>query len=333
MSHATVEYPYAGAVKVREPVARPLDVVAVELLLSASQAFLVGVLMYLAVGVWADRGVGGGSVAIVLGLLGLAVGGSWLYWLLGGVGWPLAVADVPVAMFLGFALVLGWFGEDLFHIQGVPLLLGVAAAVYGIVCGVFLNSPRRWRWDQRQRLRAGTRVPRISGTTQALVAQVPRSLPRRVITPEPVSELAARIEQSTPPTPAPSAEVSATSVPGQPAGLAEAPQHGVSTSEAAPSPGPVDPELTDAPRVEGTPLKVPEAPEPKMPTARYERGPSKGGSVSSSGAVEGEEGDGIVLPTMIEPKAQRSPWAWAAPPEWNREEDDEVAGGRSSKGS
>ena len=83
-----------SAVKVREPVARPLDVVAVELLLTASQAFLVGVLLYLAVGVWDDRGVG-------LGLgsrrswrcLAWPSAAAWLYWLLGGVGWPMAAAN------------------------------------------------------------------------------------------------------------------------------------------------------------------------------------------------------------------------------------------------
>ena len=126
MSHASGECPYAGGVKVREPVARPLDIVAVELLLTASQAFLVGTLMYLAIGVWDDRGVGVGPVAVILALLGLAVGGAWLYWLLGGVGWPMAAANVPVAMFLGFMLVLGWFGEDLFRVPGVPLLHGCA---------------------------------------------------------------------------------------------------------------------------------------------------------------------------------------------------------------
>ena len=64
--------------RVREPVARPLDIVAVELSLSASQAFLAGVLLYLAVGFWEDRGIGLGSVAAVVILLGLAVGAAWL---------------------------------------------------------------------------------------------------------------------------------------------------------------------------------------------------------------------------------------------------------------
>ena len=190
------EYPYAGVVKVREPVARPLDVVAVELLLSASQAFLAGVLMYLAVGLWDERGVGTGPVAIILALFGLAIGGSWLYWLLGGVGWPLAAANTPVAMFLGFALVLGWFGEDFLQLPGVPLLPAVVAAVYGIVCGVFLDSPRRWRWDQRQKLRPGTAVPRVSPTTRAVAAAVPRAMPRRSRGSVTTSELAARIGQA-----------------------------------------------------------------------------------------------------------------------------------------
>ncbi len=165
--------------KVREPVARPLDVVSLELLLSASQAFLVGVLMYLAIGIWDDRGVGFGPVAVILALLGAAIGGSWLYWLLGGVGWPLAAANVPAALFLGFALLLGWQGDVVFRVEGVPALLALAASVYGIVCGVFLDSPRRWRWDQRQKPRPGTSVPRVSPATRALLAQVPRSLPGR----------------------------------------------------------------------------------------------------------------------------------------------------------
>ena len=179
VAHDAVVDPYAGPVKVREPVARPLDVVVAELLLSASQAFLVGVLLYLAVGVWDDRGVGFGPVAVIVAGLGIAVGGGWLYWLLGGVGWPLAAANVPTSLFLGFALVLAWSGDDFFRVEGVPLSLSLAAAVYGLVCGVFLDPPRRLRWDQRQRPRPGTPVPRVSATSQRLAAGFPRSIPRR----------------------------------------------------------------------------------------------------------------------------------------------------------
>ena len=43
-----------------------------------------------------------------------------------------------------------------------------------------------------------------------------------------------------------------------------------------------------------------------------------------------QEAGGIELPTALEPRAQRSPWAWAAPPEWTRDEEDEPPRARSS---
>ncbi len=303
------EYPYAGGVKVREPVARPLDIVAAELLLTASQAFLVGVLMYLAVGVWEDRGVDIGPVAAILALLGLATGGAWLYWLLGGVGWPLAAADVPVAMFLGFMLVLGWFGEDLFRVPGVPLLLAVLAAGYGIVCGVFLDSPRRWRWDQRQKLRPGTTVPRVSPTTLAVVAQVPRSLPTRPRRRPHESDLATRIERTAPAGAEPSGDVGVPYVAGGPAD-ADASLDAVEA--AAP--------LDRVPARDGPPAAAPQKDE-APPTSR------------AAGAGLPESDGSIELPTSLEPRAQRSPWAWAAPPEWNRDEDDEATSRGSSRRS
>jgi hypothetical protein len=325
LSHASAVHPYPDAVKVREPVARPLDVVAVELLLSASQAFLVGVLMYLAIGVWDDRGVGLGSVAVILALLGLAVGGSWLYWLLGGVGWPLAAANVPVAMFLGFALVLGWSGDDLFRVAGVPLLLGVLAAVYGIVGGVFVESPRRWRWDQRQKLRPGTQVPRVSETTQALVAAMPRSLPRRTsVEAEATSGLAARIEQSAPHASEPTTDTSTVNDRVE-AGDSEASKPEV--GEAALGSGDAgDPPGGSGTGTAGSPDETDGG--PPMPTHRLKQGVHSGEPLESAEGDDEESGT-IELPTAIEPRAQRSPWAWAAPPEWNRDEDDEHTGGRA----
>jgi hypothetical protein len=306
-------------VRVREPVARPLDIVAVELLLTASQAFLAGVLLYMAVGFWEDAGVGLASQAAVLGLLGLGVGGAWLFWLLGGVGWPMAAVNAPAGLFLAFTLVMDWSVEA-FEIGGAPLVLGSAAAVFGVVAGVFLDSPRRWRWDQRQRLRPGTRVPRVSSTTQAIVAQMPRSLPRREAEPESVSELAARIESSSRPGPERSGEADAPIPDGDLGG------HDLE-SEDMTSPQEPESELADAPEIPGTPLGVPEAPEPVMPTARLGRSAARS---TAEDEDEEEEETAIELPTMIEPKAQRSPWAWAAPPEWNRDEDDDAT---SSKGA
>lgn len=329
MSHASGVHPYAGAVKVREPVARPLDVVAVELLLSASQAFLVGVLMYLAVGIWDDRGVELGSVAAILVLLALAVGGAWLYWLLGGIGWPMAAANTPVALFLGFSLVLGWFGEDLIRVPGVPLLLAVAAAIFGIIAGVFLDSPRRWRWDQRQSLRPGTQVPHVSPTTHALVAQVPRSLPRRV-SKEPNSDLAARIEQSTPPGTEPSGSVDIPYVDGSETPGAESDAMSPESRQAASEPtGSGDDGLSEAPDVTGTEISASGPGKATMPTERL--GGSARASEVTAADAESEEPASIELPTSIEPKAQRSPWAWAAPPDWNRDEDDDTAGSSSKR--
>ena len=316
MSHADAFDTYAGPVRVREPVARPLDIVAVELLLTASQAFLAGVLLYMAVGFWQDAGVGLASQAAVLAILGFGVGGSWLYWLLGGVGWPMAAFNAPAGLFLLFMLVMDWSVEA-FDIGGAPLLLATAAAVFGVVAGVFLDSPRRWRWDQREKPRPGAKVPRVSPTTQALVAQMPRSLPKREPEPEEVSELAARIEASAPPV----ADASDTEKgPGLPA-PDDSPEPAAETAlETEP-----DEELADAPDVPGSPLEVPEAPEPVMPTARLGRS-----ATTTSTEPDDEEDESIELPTMIEPTAQRSPWAWAAPPDWNRDEDDDS---RSSGGA
>lgn len=318
-------FPYAGAVKVREPVARPLDVVAVELILSASQAFLVGVLLYLALGIWDERGMSNGPVAVVLVLLALAVGGGWGYWLLGGVGWPMAAANVPVSMFLGFALVLGWTGGDLFAVTGVPLLLATLAALYGIIGGVFVDSPRRWRWDQRQRPRPGTQVPHVSATTRGVVAAVPRSVPRRAPpSPPPASDLAARIEKSTPPSPGPSADAGAAYIATEEAILA--------VSAEPDDEADFDASTADATRDGPEPVDPPdEAPDeaPVMPTRRLAGVAQSSSSKEPAAAVDAESG-GIVLPTSIEPKAQRSPWAWAAPPAWNRDEDDEGAARRPS---
>jgi hypothetical protein len=306
--------------------------VAVELLLTASQAFLAGVLLYMAVGFWEDAGVGLASQAVILGLLGLGVGAAWLYWLMGGVGWPMAAFNAPAGLFFAFVLVMDWSVEA-FQIGGAPLLLATAAAVFGVVAGVFLDSPRRWRWDQREKLRPGTKVPKVSPVTQALVAQMPRSLPHREPQAEPVSELAARIGSASPAGPEPS---TGTGIPASMGGAsAAAPDE--SSVMAAPELEP-ESELADAPEVPGTPLDVPAGPEPVMPTARLGRSAASGAIEKDDKDDKGDKGDkdekddedGIEMLTMIEPKAQRSPWAWAAPPDWNRDEDDVPPAGRSS---
>lgn len=308
--------------KVREPVERPLDVVIVELLLSASQAYVSGVLMYLAVGLWTDRGVGLGPVAVILGVLSVGVGAAWLFWLLGGTGWPLAAASVPVAMFAGFALVLGTQGDGLIRLEPIPLLLLVAASAYGIIGGVFLDSPRRWRWDQRQTLRPGTKVPRVSPTTVALAAKMPRTLPKRSTATEP----------GWPEPPEPGAPVS------------DAPLATGSAIPATRPDGPGDDEplpasvsSTDAtlPVSASTPDTIDEQMLPPGSAGAATGAPAEGSERAATTAetplaateddnapARGSDGS-IELPTSIEPRSQRSPWAWAAPPEWSREDEDD----------
>jgi hypothetical protein len=339
-----VRRPYAALVQVRDPVPRSLDIVAAELFLAASQAFLVGVLMYLAVGIWDDRGVGFGPVAITLAGLGLAIGGAWLYWLSGGVGWPLAAANVPAAIFLGFSLILGWQGGDIVRVEGVPLLLSLAASVYGLICGVFLDPPRRRRWDQRQRPRSGSSVPRISPTTQALVSRVPRSLPRRSTVP-PQGFASLRQGQAGAPASvgqptsafdvdealeALSTEDESDDEDGTPAAdtpaAAGGPTGGTMTADA---PASAAAAVAISPAGTVTALPASPAASPAMPTERLDRAARAASTDASEPLIE--EPMGIELPTSLEPKAQRSPWAWAAPPEWTRDEDDdEPPAGRSA---
>ncbi len=303
--------------KVREPVPRPLDVVLAELLLSASQAFLVGVLCYLAVGMWDDRGVGFGPVAIVLAGLGAAVGGGWLFWLAGGTGWPLAAANVPTAMFLGFALVLDWQGDPLFRLQGAPIVLALAASVYGIACGVFLDSPRRWRWDQRQKPRPGSTPPRISPATRAFAAQVPRTLPRRSTATLEPAEL---IPPASPASPATAGAPGGADLSAAERDIAWSGRDDTDDLDDGVVGGPVevpDDAAADAPTTAGS--------TPPMPTERLDQA-ARAGTASATLDEPASTPGGIELPTSLEPRAQRSPWAWAAPPEWNREEEDQPRG-------
>jgi hypothetical protein len=70
-----------------------------------------------------------------------------------------------------------------------------------------------------------------------------------------------------------------------------------------------------------------------MPTERLDEAARAGSSRPPQDASSAEAADAIELPTSIEPKAQRSPWAWAAPPEWTRDEDDQPpSSGSSSSG-
>jgi hypothetical protein len=310
--------------KVREPVERPLDIVGLELLLSASQAFVVGVLMYLAVGIWPDRGVGVASAAVILALLALAVGGGWLFWLLGGHGWPMAAANVPAAMFLGFALILGLAGDGLIRLDPLPLVLALAGSIYGIVGGVFLDSPRRWRWDQRQKLRPGTEVPRVSPATRSLAARVPRSLSRPPRTTSTGADLTASSVAGLGEEDDDSGSVGTPYV--RMATAIEEPDAEPDSSAAPPAAELEEVDEALAPETGESLAASPQTPgsEPQAVAPAQAR-PEPAPRPAAASEPEGASGT-IELPTSVEPKAQRSPWAWAAPPEWTRDEDDDASG-------
>lgn len=285
---------YAGLVKVREPVARPLDVIVAELLLSISQAFVVGVLLYLAVGVWSERGIDAGTIAAILVALAFAVGGAWLYWLLGGIGLPLAAAELPVALFIGSAALLGLRDDALVRLEPLALLLTLVSSVYGIVAGVFLDSPRRLRWDQRRASRRQDPVPRVSPATAAAVARM-----RGVST-------SATKPSSPPQGPRPSVS---TSPPVEPLPM---------TATEAPRP----PAAPEAPRQAPTVAAPEVAAKPATPSRSQSRPSTTSASASRSSTTSATKSpDPLELPTSVEPRAQKSPWAWARPPEWNREDE------------
>jgi hypothetical protein len=72
-----------------------------------------------------------------------------------------------------------------------------------------------------------------------------------------------------------------------------------------------------------------------MPTERLERMADADGATTqeAESPTPPAEAAAIELPTSVEPKAQKSPWAWAAPPEWTRDEDDAPPRRRTSKRS
>lgn len=147
----------------RRPAPRPWDVIALELLLTLACAIQVGLLLWLAVATWDDRGAGGVTIGVLV-VVALAVGAGWLLWLTGMTGWVLAGASGVAALQVAFLLVLSLTGQ----LQGVSttvLAISLGAAVLGAACGIFLPAPssRRYRPAPRARTEAGgpPSAPRI----------------------------------------------------------------------------------------------------------------------------------------------------------------------------
>jgi len=130
----------------RPPTDRPLDIVGLELLVCVTQALLTGLLLSLANELGGDARAVGLPVPGVLAVLGLVVGGTWIWWLVGGSGWPLAAVDFAVALLTGALWLLSLQDPAAPRIDPLVGLLAVSCAVYGIVAGAFLPGPRRGHW-------------------------------------------------------------------------------------------------------------------------------------------------------------------------------------------
>jgi len=130
----------------RPPTDRPLDIVGLELLVCVTQALLAGLLLSLANELGGDARAVGLPVPGVLAVLGLVVGGTWIWWLVGGSGWPLAAADFAIALLTGALWLLSLQDAAAPRIDPLVGLLAVSCAVYGIVAGAFLPGPRRAHW-------------------------------------------------------------------------------------------------------------------------------------------------------------------------------------------
>lgn len=130
----------------RQPVERPLDIVALELLVSVSQALLAGILLALAGQLGGDARAQGLPIPGLLAVLGIAVGVGWLRWLMGGSGWLMAAVSLAIAILAGALWLLALQDPDLPRIDPLVGLLAVACAIYGLVAGVFLDGPHRAHW-------------------------------------------------------------------------------------------------------------------------------------------------------------------------------------------
>ena len=130
----------------RPPTDRPLDIVGLEVLVCVTQALLVGLLLSLANDLGGDARAVGLPVPGLLAILGLAVGAAWVWWLVGGSGWPLAAVDLAVALLTGALWLLSLQDSTAPHLDPLTGLIAVSCAVYGIVAGVFLPGPRRAHW-------------------------------------------------------------------------------------------------------------------------------------------------------------------------------------------
>ena len=130
----------------RQPIERPLDVIGLELLVTVSQALLVGILLSLAAQLGGDARAYGLPVPGLLAVLAIAVGVGWLRWLVGGSGWVMAAVGMATAILTGAMWLLALQDASLPRIDWLVGLLAAACALYGLIAGVFLDGPHRAHW-------------------------------------------------------------------------------------------------------------------------------------------------------------------------------------------
>lgn len=130
----------------RQPVERPLDIVALEMLVSITQALLAGILLSLATQLGGDARAYGLPVPGLLAVLGIAVGAGWLIWLTGGSGWVMASVCLATSILLGALWLLALQDAALPRLDPLVGLIAVACALYGLAAGVFLDGPHRAHW-------------------------------------------------------------------------------------------------------------------------------------------------------------------------------------------
>jgi hypothetical protein len=130
----------------RQPIERPLDVIALELMVSVTQALLAGILLSLAAQLGGDARAYGLPVPGLLAVLALAVGVGWLRWLVGGTGWLMASVCLGTAILTGALWLLSLQDASLPRVDWLVGLLAASCAIYGLVAGVFLDGPHRTHW-------------------------------------------------------------------------------------------------------------------------------------------------------------------------------------------
>ena len=134
------------SIRRRQPIERPLDIVGLELLVTVTQALLVGILLSLAAQLGGDARAAGLPIPGLLAVLGIAVGIGWLRWLVGGSGWLMASVAVATAILTGALWLLSLQDQALPRVDPLVGLLAAACAIYGLVAGAFLDGPHRVHW-------------------------------------------------------------------------------------------------------------------------------------------------------------------------------------------